>query len=339
MSDCTAPWARTKDLLAVRLPDQYGGLAFQGGVTGVGRPQFLVLASALARAFEGSAWYAPGARARTADLSGSYAAQVKTEHVRREAPWTEQVPYHSTEQVMEPHQVPYTETEYRSEQVPYTDTEHYTVQVPYTDTEHYTYSCGFGTNHRTCSGTRTVTRHRSESRTRTVTKYRSEMRPHLVHKTRTEYRHVWKTVTRYRSEPRVFAYDADQVSADYQAALAVHLTGAVPVETRVEDALKDQGDLHDAEHAPSHVSPQRPGFPPPEDWFEAQAEQLAQRLGAELASAWRESFCAPTPTTLEAASRCLHGHPEAQGLEATFAPALGADAAAFIQRVRRPASP
>ncbi len=322
------------------LPDVYGSLAFSGGVTGVDKaPHSTVLASALTGAFEASPWYAPGAKAAVADLSGSFSAEVKTRTVRRDVPWVENVPYTTFEQVLEPHQVPYTATEYRSEQVPYTAMESYTVQVPYTASESYTYSCGYGTSHRTCTGHRSVTRHRSETRTRTVTKYRSEMRPHMVTKYRTEHRSVSRAVTRYRQAPRVFSYEADQLSADYRTAMTVRLTGALHLETGVEDALSAQGDWHDAQHAPSRVAPERPGFPPSEDWFAARAETLARRLEAELARAWRESFCAPASATLEAASRCLYGHPEAPGLDATFAPVLGGDAPAFIRVVRQTPAP
>lgn len=318
----------------------YGSLAFRGGVEGVVRPHFAVMTGALVQAFQASPWYAPGASgALLADLSGRFEAQVKTERVKREAPWTERVAYTTTKHELKPHQVAYTDTEHRSEQVPYTATETYTVQVPYSATESYTYSCGTGTSYRTCTGYRSVTRHRSETRTRTVTKYRTEMRPHMVTKYRTEYRSEPRTVTDYRNEPRVFTYDADEVSADYRAILAVGLTTTVPVEARHENTLSDRGDRHDVEHGPAHVAPQRPGFPPPGAWLDDQLGVLAQRFGVQLASAWQEAFCAPPVSTLEAASRCLYGHPEAQGLEAPFASVLGGDAPAFIQRVSRTESP
>ena len=219
--------------------------------------------------------------AAVARLRGSIAVQFSTARTTVDAPWTEQVAYSATESYQES----YSDTEMRSEMV--------------TSYESYTYSCGTST----CTGSRPVSH--------------TEMRSYPV----TRYRTATRTVTRYRPEPRLFQFEADRVTGDYDARLRVRVELAdnePPVNVRVDHAIKHAGLHHDVTFAPAGIAPSRPNLPTPTEWLHEQAEELRQSFQAALDERWRTRFCAAEDFSPEEAARCANGRgkPPAGALEA-----------------------
>jgi hypothetical protein len=192
-------------------------------------------------------------------------------------PWIEHIPYQATE----------------SYQQAYTAYESHLVQVPYTTYQSYTYSCGSGTMYRTCTGSRAVTSYRSESQMRPVTRYRTATR----------------TVTRYRQEPRLFHYEAERVTGEYESDLAVRvqLFEGAPLDVRLVQTQKQHGMKHDVVFEPAGVRPARPNLVSPEGWLREQADLFKNELVATLNKQWRARYCVATRYSTEEAARCAYG--------------------------------
>lgn len=142
-------------------PELLGPPVFSGDVEGLGDAQRDLVRDRLARAFQSSPWFSPGASPRPDfTLAGRFSTQRGSEGVQLTAPYTEKVPY--------------TDHEERTE----------TVEEPYTEVEEYTDSQGQ-------KQTRTVEKVRKYTRTFTVpvTRYRDEPRTFEYHALRLSVDH------------------------------------------------------------------------------------------------------------------------------------------------------
>jgi hypothetical protein len=265
----------------VPLPDLRAAPVFEGSVAGLTPAQLVELQRRVQDFFVLSIWYSPTARVVPRITVGGVAdVRFSRRRVALKARWTEQVAYTASES----HQV--------AHQVPYTATETYTESVPTTTYQSYSYSCGTGT----CTGSRPTTSYQSQTRSRMVTRYR------------TEYRTEQRSVTRYRSVPRVFHYEADEHTGSYASDvdLFVDLRVAEPVEFHHDTAVKRRGLEHDVTFAPARVAPSRHGLPLAEEWFEIELTHLGHRLLVDLDKAWVSRFCASQDYTVEEAARCAY---------------------------------
>lgn len=296
----------------IALPDLRAAPVFEGTLAGATTAQVGELERRVAERFALSVWHSPSAKTpvRIA-IRGLSAATFAKRHIALEAHWTEQVPYTASESVQVPHQVSYTTTE------------GYTESVPQTSSESYTYSCGTGT----CTGSRPVTRYQSQYRTRQVTRYR------------TEYKTEQRSVTRYRAEPRIFKYEADEHSGFYSIELELvvdlRLPSSIAVELRQDD--HKTGLEHDVSFPPAHVAPSRPGLPLAEEWYELQLYEIGKRLDKALLRAWSQTFCELPAYALEEAARCAYASPTLPRAAASaLSTAIGEDAELLTLALARP---
>jgi hypothetical protein len=294
------------------LPDLLSEPVFEGAIAGATGAQVDELRHRIRDEVMLSIWYSPSARSPLrVVLGGVVTVGFSERRVALEVPWTEMVPYTVTESV----QVPYQE--------PYTDTETYSEQVPYTSYQSESYPCGATT----CTRSMPVTEYRTEMRTRTVTKYR------------TAYRSEQRTETRYRPEPRVFHYEADEHTGRYGAEIraTVDFRQVPPLAVVQEQKDERRGLLHDVRFEPAHVAPSRPNLLLAEEWYERQVDGFVHRLHDALAAAWNDRFCALESYDVEPAARCAYGGQKLPpGAVHALAGVLGDDAALLPEALARP---
>jgi len=218
------------------------------------------------------------------ELSGSIRSTFGAAEVTRSVSWMERVSYQETESYQEPYQESYLDTEYYSE------------SEPYTDMESYSTTCGFGSSSYSCTQSRSVTKYRTVQKSRLVTKYR------------TSYRTAWRTVTRYRDEPRVFNYDAiERIGAyrsDWNAQLQIG--AAEPFTVHRANTAQARGDDHDAEFAPADVHPSRANLLTHDGWVTQQIADLGRGFAAATEAHWIHLYCARDTFTAEEAARCVY---------------------------------
>lgn len=261
------------------LPGLRRGLEVEGAIGGVDPPTAAGFRSELAAAFQRSVWFDPSGAGGpvVARLDGRIAVAIHTRRVTLTRDWTESVPYTDYEDVQE------------SYEEPYTDTELVTKQVPYTEYRTRTYPCG----DTTCTEMVPETCYRTETETQIVTKYR------------TAWRTVQRAVTRYRDEPRVFTFDADEVRGHYDSDLAV--VGSDPPFRATERQSFDQhGYDHDVTFAPAGVSPSRADLPTRVGFVASERKSLAQLVVNALDARWREQRCTNPPSSLDSAAACAY---------------------------------
>ena len=283
-------------------PHARGGIEVVGSVQGTDAAETTALRGRVASWFSKSRWYASGSPARAAAaIEGHNAATFDTRRVSFDRPWSERVPYTAIEHGTEAYQEPYRHHE------------HYTESQPYTASVSESYPCGRST----CTRTRTVTRYRQVSRTRVVTRWR------------TAYRPTTRIVTRYRDEPRVFHYEADEVRAAYSSNLVVRIDlggGVEPLVVAVQRESTGSGIAHDVSFDPAGVAPSRPNLASRADFFSQQTGALERQMFASFAQHHARVFCTQVRGVDEAA-RCLYGNAKPPPAVAdAFASKLGEDA-------------
>lgn len=286
------------------LPNVAGALEAKIAVEGLSEPQRALLGDTLAKAFQRTVWYAPQAKGQVVALvSGSHHARFTVSSVSLNRPWTERIPYETTEAYQQAYQEPYT------------DYETYVDQVPYTDYDTYSRPCGS----RLCTDSRPVTRYRTTTKTRPVTRYR------------TAYRTAYRTVTKYREEARVFVLSAKEHVGSYDSALrvSVDVVDNMPPITASSSATARQTGLeHDVSFPQAGVAPSQPNLMTDGGWFGQRMTALAQELVAAGGRQWRDAFCGRSSYDLEAASRCAY-QPATQypaGVTAALVTLAGQDA-------------
>jgi hypothetical protein len=270
---------------AMPLPDLVASFEIGGAVEGLSPGQRERLAAAANRWLADSVWYAAEPpRVGHLQLSGTIRSTFGAAEVTRSVPWVEQVPYVTQESYQEPYQESYLDTEY------------YTESEPYSDTESYPATCGFGSSSYSCSQTRTVTKYRTVQKSRLVTKYR------------TRYRTAWRTVTRYRSEPRVFTYEAIERTgahrSDWNAAFS--FGDAVPFTVHRANAAQERGDDHDAEFPAAGVEPARADLLSHDDWVAQQIADLGRGFAEAADTQWFSLYCGRATFGDEDAARCVY---------------------------------
>lgn len=126
---------------------------------------------------------------------------------------------------------------------------------------------------------------------------------HFETKTRTAYRWVTQSVTKYRDEPRVFTFTADQVTASNTD----ELTLVTPIAAaELADDYQQIAYNHDVTFAPAGVAPSHTAITELPTVVASGQEKLRQRFAAALAQSWVDHYCADAAAP-EAAAQCFYG--------------------------------
>jgi hypothetical protein len=273
-------------------------------ISGAGSGQQAATERMVLQAFSLSPWFSSRSENRVpAKITGEWNGRQSRQPVSLSANWIEQVPYQATEVVKEPYQESVTVMETVTE------------NEPYTENETYTYPCGTTT----CTGTRPVTRYRSVQVQKPVTKEQ------------TRYRDVTREVTRYRDVPRVFNYDAVEVTANYRVGLAFKSEiepKKAPLVASLTERFSQSDYEHDVHFPAARVLPRKSKLPTGEGWFQTQLVTFGSEVRRQLFARWKESFCSAGAFNVDEASRCARaGAALPAPAIAALTPVFGEDAA------------
>jgi hypothetical protein len=163
-------------------------------------------------------------------------------------------------------------------------TESYTTTETYTESESYTTTCYTGGHSSSCSSTRPVTRTRSVTRTRPATRW----------------------VTRWRSVPDIFHYQAVKHVGDFWCdwSATATLSGDAPLRVALRTREQEMALEHEVHFAPAHVAPSDGRLTDPLGWQSKQVSRLAADLVASGRARWQQRFCAVAAPSPETAARC-----------------------------------
>jgi hypothetical protein len=115
-------------------------------------------------------------------------------------------------------------------------------------------------------------------------------------------------VTRYRSEPRVFTYEAIERTGAHRSdwSAAFSFGEAVPFTVHRANAARERGDDHDAEFPPAGVEPSRASILTHDAWVSQQIADLGRGFAEASEAHWVALYCGRATFSDEEAARCVY---------------------------------
>jgi hypothetical protein len=275
--------------------DAFRSVTLLGRIDGFSDEAYGALKRALDGALTQTGWYDPASsRTLAITLAGANGQRYSASSIVVDRPYLRSESYQEVEHYQES----------------YLDTEWYTEQESYQDTESYSSTCYSGGHSSSCTQTRSVTRYRPVTRTRMVTRYRPATR----------------VVTRWRSVPDVFHFEAVEHVGNFwsnwsaTAALVGDSALVVGLRTREQESALE----HDVSFPPAQVAPSDGRLTGPVGWQQKQVVRVSADFVAAGRARWRARSCDLGQPTAEQAARCVRQEgasvpaPVLRGLETLF---------------------